>query len=404
MRYRLIATGTQELMAEQVKTWKPHGRTVDAVCQDTPNLGSNKLDVILREAGMGGVLSIMAMVEMKPLPGGDIIGKEFSPEEMGQTLEFAQKILGKQPWRPHVFAVLSDTRRFKFFKVTRMKDKSFTYQYSAIFMDFHGWRLLALLVSQTNLSLGFVECKIQDWTLGSVLGVGGTAVVVEATRSSSSSSGSTDVSTVAKVYTGDRVQAENCRNREAAALEALKGIHQIPYVVPGAPPVSLGGQHVLLKSPRGMVPGDGVFPLFVDYLSLVDVVQSIHSKGWLHNDIAPANIFFVHSARTIKVFLNDFGSATRQGEVPHSIKSRALFYETSAASQTFVIGPECDLRALVLSIFVLTQKNAFDSDAVKTVDELQAIANRVQPWKRALTAAKDKNYHGVKTALKQDDF
>jgi hypothetical protein len=75
--------GTQELMRERVKDWKPHGRTIDASCQDIPNLGKNKLDMILREADLGGELAVMAVGEMTKLPAGDNLqSKEFAPEEM----------------------------------------------------------------------------------------------------------------------------------------------------------------------------------------------------------------------------------------------------------------------------------------------------------------------------------
>jgi hypothetical protein len=391
--------GTQELMFDRVKAWKPWGRTMDASCQDTPNLGTNKLDVILREALLGGELSIMALCEMKKLPAGNLAAKEFAPEEMGQGLEFGIKVMLKQPWRPHVYVGLSDTRRFKFFKISRTSS-DFLFQHSDIFMDVRGWEVLRLLVCQTAETLGYVQCSIEGWTVGKILGIGGTAVVVEAHQSGQPSVASESIDAVAKLYSG--AGAQDYRNQEAAALEALRGISNIPRLIQGAPATTVKGRPVLLKSPRGNAAGDGVFPLVSEYSPLVDVLDAVHRKGWLHNDVAPANIFFHKMAnKSPKVFLNDFGSATILDAriLPAALKSRPLYYSSSASSKAFDIGPKADLRALVLSVFVLTQKNAFDFAQVTTVTQLEEVVMRAQPWKDALIAAKETNYAGVKAAL-----
>lgn len=416
--------GTQQKMHELVKSWKPLGRIVDAACQDTPNLGSNKLDLILREADLVGELSIMSLVEIKKLPE-NAHQKEFAPEEMGQTLKFAMKVLEKQPWRPHVYAGLCDLRRFKFFKVTRVNgDYPYSFKHTPIYLDVNGWEVFRKLVSQSNETLGYQKCSVLGWTVGKVLGVGGTAVVCEARRvagaaadadssssSSSSSSGSTSGSAVtsldcvAKLYSGSNALED--RMREARALAALADIGHMSQIVPEAPDTTGSGRPVLLKHPRGCMAGDGVFPLVIDYLPLVDTVAGVHRRNYLHNDIAPANIFFTQSAgqKPPVVFLNDFGSATQYSAsasasasiLPSNLKSRPLFYPSSVLG--FVIGPRHDLLALVLSIFVLTQKNSYDKTAVTTVTQLEAVAVRMQPWKDAVDAAKVCNYDGVKQAL-----
>jgi hypothetical protein len=371
---------------------------MDASCQDTPNLGSNKLDVILREAHCGGELSIMALCEMKRLPAGNIEAKEFAPEEMGQGLEFGIKVMQKQPWRPHVFVGLSDTRRFKFFKISR-SGSNFLVQHSAIFMDVAGWKVLRLLVCQTAETLGYVQCSIDGWTVGNTLGIGGTAVVVEACQSTIAGD---STSAVAKLYCGEG--AQDYRNQEAAALGALAGIPNIPSLILGAPATTVAGQPILIKAPRGNAAGDGVFPLIGDYAPLVNVLEAVHGKGWLHNDVAPANIFF-HAANVNeapKAFLNDFGSATNRSTTTLvALKSRPLFYRYSSSNTRTSIdtGPEADLRALVLSIFVLTRKNSYDCFQVTTSDVLGKIATRAQPWEDALNAARNANYKGVKEAL-----
>lgn len=306
----------------------------------------------------------------------------------------------KQPWRPHVYAVLSDTRRFKFFKITR-EGSDFVFQHSDIFLDVKGWEVFRSLVCQTAEKLGYVQYAIEGWTVGSVLGIGGTAVVVEARQSGQPSVAGESIDAVAKLYTGAR--AQNYRDQEAAALEALRGISSIPRPIQGAPAATVADRPVLLKSPRGNAAGDGVFPLIGDYSPLVDALEAVHRKGWLHNDVAPANIFFQKMPDgSPNVFLNDFGSATHG--VPTSpavslIKSRPLFYKPSTFSNAFEFGSKADLCALVLSIYVLTQKSAFDSAEVTTASQLEEVAMRAQPWKDALIAAKNENYGGVKAAL-----
>jgi len=195
--------------------------------------------------------------------------------------------------------------------------------------------------------------------------------------------------------------ATACRNREAAALEALKDISSIPHLVPGAPAFTVSGRPALLKIPRGNDAGDGVFPLIGDYSPLVDVLEAVHRRGWLHNDVAPANILFYKVAdQPPMVFLNDFGSATNNTRIlSAAIKSRPLYYSPAATSNAFAIGPAADLRALVLSIFVLTQENAFDSIQVTTANQLEEVVLRSRSWKEALDAAKALDYARVKAAL-----
>jgi serine/threonine protein kinase len=169
--------------------------------------------------------------------------------------------------------------------------------------------------------------------------------------------------------------------------------------VEGAPNTTVSNRPVLVKYPRGYAPGDKVFPLISDYVALVDVLQAVHEKGWLHNDVAPSNIFFRITNGPPEVFLNDFGSATKGLQSNANPKSRALFYHCNASSAGFEFGSAADLRALILSIFVLTQRDAFDRVQVTTATELEKVARQAQPWSDALSAAKELNYETVKITL-----
>ncbi len=397
-----IIRGTQELMHDRVKDWRPHGRIIDAAGHDTPKLGKIKLDLIMREANMGGELSIMALGVMKKLLlGNNLALKEFTPDEKGQCLEFGVKVMRKQPWRPHVFVVLSDTRRFVFFKVSRLENDSFKYQHSPMLLDVAGWDMFARLVSQTAETLGYVQCSINGWKVGDIIGVGGTAVVVNVTPSDQSQVGAPSANNVlAKLYTGQG--AAHYMKQEALALDALKDVPNIPRLVDGAPTQTISGRPVLLIYPRGYSVGDGIFPWISDYAPLVDVLQAIHNKGWLHNDVAPANIFFTEGVNgsSPQVFLNDFGSATN-AKFPMqsvSIKSRPLFYSTDGTSG-FEFSVKADLRALVLSIFVMMHKHSVDSVKVERASQLEDILMQKNPWKRALIAAQKEDYNEIKDVL-----
>lgn len=105
---------------------------------------SDELDGIFKKPGLGGELSIILLCVMKKLLSGNIVGKEFAPEEMGQAIAFEIKVMNKQPWHSHIYAVLSDTRRFKSFKITRNPGAvtGFHLEHSHIFMDVTGWGVL----------------------------------------------------------------------------------------------------------------------------------------------------------------------------------------------------------------------------------------------------------------------
>ena len=392
--------GTQELMRERIQGWRPYGRILDASSQDSPNLGNNKLDVILRDSTVGGDLSIMALMELKKLPA-NFATKEFTHDEMGQVVEYGVKVMNKHPWRPHIFVVLSDTRRFKFFKVCRAgSNQQFIYRHSKVFLDVRGWQVFRALVCQSAEFLGYQESSITGWKIRDILGSGGTAVVLEVSDINSETSTSRSIeSVVAKLYLGDEPHAREYRERETRALQALATLTNIPHLVSG-PNATVSGQPILLKTPRGVAAGDGVFPLVPDYSPLVDVLKQIHVLGWLHNDVAPANIFFRKVAnQPLTVFLNDFGSATYGQESQLAVKSRPLFYSHNTTSGGFACGPAADLRALLLSIFLLTHKNSFDNVQVTTANQLEEVVRRLPPWNHALDAAWAVNYDAIKRAL-----
>ncbi len=342
---------------------------------------------------MASCLSFPYVCEMKKLPAL-IVAKEFAPDEIGQVLEYGIQVLDKQPWRPHVFTVLCDTRRFKFFKITRTSS-DFIVQHTPNILDRRGWELLRLLVCQTSETLGYMKCSIEGWTVGEILGIGGTAVVAKAHNCV------TKMEAVVKLYTGN--DAQNYRNQEELALTQLQGIPNIPQIDLNAPTMTVSGRPILIKYPVGFSVGDGVFPFIGDFVPLVDAIQAMHSRGWLHNDVAPANIVF----RKIpdeepKVLLNDFGSATNLLVISNyniSIKSRSLFYGVNSTNSGYEFGVIADLRALVLSIFVLTQPNSYDKAKTTTMNQLKTIAILVQPWKNMLNAAEAGNYDWVRDIL-----
>jgi hypothetical protein len=92
------------------------------------------------------------------------------------------------------------------------------------------------------------------------------------------------------------------------------------------------------------------------------------------------------------VLLADFGSASRIDEHPHTVHSRALYYDV--VDERVAIGVAADLRALVLSMFVLMVRHGCDP-AVQTAEELCKYAERTQPWIHALRGARRGDHDAV---------
>ena len=197
----------------------------------------------------------------------------FSSEDRGQTLEFGTKIMKFQAWRQFCYMFLTDTRRFEFYRITRLANGEFHYSQTATYTDREGWEILSRLCAQTDAKLGFVSMEMKGWALGATLGVGRTSVVIEA-------SGRTCNGGVVKAYTEAATVAKQRRKCEYNVLKALEkaGVPYVPTVVPGSPAITATSVPVLFKSPRGYPAGTNhVFPAVVDFIPLVDTLQAVHN-------------------------------------------------------------------------------------------------------------------------------
>lgn len=186
------------------------------------------------------------------------------------------------------------------------------------------------------------------------------------------------------------------RDREFRALHALTDVDCVPKLVLSAPDKTHSGIPILLKTPIG-IDVRHLSLSITSFAPLVKVLQIVHSRNMCHNDVCPDNMFAVKEVgwALYKVFLNDFGSVTWDEEIEDEgyFNTRVLFYD--------VMGAAGDLKALVRSIFYITQ-NTFVPGIVDVASELDWIMcskNQFQFWEQALTMADDREYASLHLLL-----
>lgn len=318
------------------------------------------------------------------------VAREFSDEEVGQSLDFIQELLIKQGWRQFAFGFLTDGVRFEFFR-GRKGESKINFARSGLISAGAGWMRLSQLLQQSNEVLGFNPTTIDGWRIGDWLGSGATSSVFAATSEDGSIT-----SAVCKIYCGAEEEVARHREIELRALNLLSDNEGIPKVASEV--FTTTGDHampVLLVTPRGGKLGiNGVRLPISAYSNLVGTLEASHSRELCHNDICPENMFAVKDEKNDSYFvlLNDWGSS--------------MTFEEMAAAETFCtheqyynvrnMGAPEDLAALVRSVFVLTQCTI---SPVETVAELDACMQSQWRWGDALDAALELDYDAVKRFL-----
>jgi hypothetical protein len=163
---------------------------------------------------------------------------------------------------------------------------------------------------------------------------------------------------------------------------------------------------VLAMPPLG-IPGqpclpDGMSVSCRHIVQLVDIVEEVHKIGFAHRDIKPANILLTASS---KLFLNDWGSASRIGEM-------TLFEGTYGFYDFSVIGTsemrhlptaEADLIALVRSAYLMI----FNQQPPLQGENLESFWKgklSISMWKKLLDAACTKDYEVIRNTFKTQEF
>lgn len=295
-----------------------------------------------------------------------------------------------QPWRKFIYGYLSVCRRFEFFKAYSDHGEKTRFERSGLHLDAEGWGCLNRLLLQPLARLGFEEDSVAGWIVDKFLGTGATSAVFSAKQADG------DDAAVCKVYLGpDR--AATHRAREVRALTALAGDAYVPAIVPDAPARTPSGRYVLLLTPVGW---SDVRLSIAEYAPIVRALQDAHTKDLFHNDISPDNLLAVRGPGDGRsVLLNDFGRATSATELAdassgyRSIATRSLFYANAVGELSF--GAAADLRAVVRSVFYLTQRT-FDPVSVTTAGTLEAHMRMQLPiWRAALELAGKTDYKAL---------
>jgi hypothetical protein len=431
--------GTRAVFAEIVQKWASSTLTHVTESRNIPTIGTHKPDQLHRAQGRGGEQSVVVIGENKPMhPRAQSVGQltDFSDEERGQILDFINVCMKLQPWRMFMYGYLSDCRRIQFFHAVRRGDGAVEFSQSDLMIDRAGWNALYRLLSQTLEKLGFEDVSLPGWEIDKYLGSGKTSSVFSAERINPSSATASSFSSatasfpstaaggapsssaiapaaaavpvnvaVCKMYT--ERNGEEARNREARALIALLGLPHVPTLVDGAPDRTMSARPVLLKTPVGQSLKTDVRLSVAHYAGLVTTLKKAHARDVYHNDIAPDNLFAVldESGADFFVMLNDFGSAASAAELAgaFTVETRRLFYRRDKQGKIPFGGAE-DLRALVRSVFYLTQ-STFNANEAETAEQLDAIMFKQLPiWRVALKLAGDADYDALHALLTRGEL
>jgi hypothetical protein len=383
------SVSTQETFIDIAKLWKFSNVELVLEIGNCPTLGTRKPDFggkIESQTGKGSTVFVGDYKSQKP---SGVVGEDFAPKAKVQMLEFLTAALKVQPSRPFVFGVISDCRRFQFFRAKRSPQGKIIYSFSNVAMDEFGWKVFQSFCSMSLCQFGFETDLFEGFVVKEFLGNGHTSRVWSAVNDTSK-----DV-VVCKVYK-ESIDSIAVRNHEANVLEtlAIGNVDHVPRVYPNSPATTKSGVALLVKSPLGTSIAKYHKSVLCprDFAHLVHTLKSAHQSDVFHNDVAPENMFI---SEVSGVFLNDFGSAASAEEiiVKTDFISRPLYYSADG------FGAAGDLKALVRSVFMITTRTC---KALVTFTELDAVLNRrSKAWRSALELAESENYEELSNIFEE---
>lgn len=117
--------------------------------------------VVMYESVLRGPLGITVVGEVKGRSGDS----NFPDGEVGHILDICTDLMENvQLDRSFLYSFLTDCERFQFFKISRTRGSSLTYEYSDVYHQYHGWNVSSysthLLCSSQTCSLDSVRINI----------------------------------------------------------------------------------------------------------------------------------------------------------------------------------------------------------------------------------------------------
>jgi hypothetical protein len=120
------------------------------------SFSTRKPDFTAYKIGSAGEYAISFFGDVKPFAGDERI--DFTDAEVGHVIDMGFEFMRHvQPLRPFLIVFLTDMRRWQFFKIVRLENKSFEVQVSSIRVDAKGFSAFFGLLSSSMTQLGFVD-------------------------------------------------------------------------------------------------------------------------------------------------------------------------------------------------------------------------------------------------------
>jgi len=338
---------------------------------------------------------------------------DFSAEDKGQIITFAESVLLVQPFREHVTAFLCDCHHIMFFRVTRTSGNSLQYSWTTRQPLFSvanvpgrrrgraaptsrcvpqagfNWLLSLLATEPKDIGMENIpRYHAEALPLNMFLGRGATSYVYGSTKK-----------TVLKVV---KEEYKDLVRQEVNVLAFLNTDAEIQKFVPKV--VNHESNMVQMMPQAKPLPSSLTF---ADCANLVKVLKKLHER-WVHRDVRPDNLLW--SDLREAVLLIDFGFAVALGE--EQAYSGTIHYASprvldllAAGHQSFVSRPEDDLVSLIFSIFATMLphfRHRLQNIATTDFCALRAhwaLFLALPPWKAVYDAAVQTDYSAVVDAL-----
>jgi hypothetical protein len=295
-----------------------------------------KPDMIANPFGKCGSLTITMVGDWK----GRYSDGDFVDQDIGQILDFLRVLMTYvQPFRLYVYGILSDGFRFQFFKCQRAGNGKLKYEQSLIYTGLEGYQIFIGLLCAPLEDIGFMEYVIEGVVLKECLGFGAQSIVFSGEYA--------QMQRVVKVY-----KHEAFCHVELKILKALSNVEHVPKLVVESPLETNHGNKVLLVTPVGRVvqpKRNGSLVHGAHISNLIEVLRIAHSRGIVHCDIKPDNIY---TSEECGIILNDWGSACSPISTAINRYGTYGFYDKHRDPNN-PISPSDDLVALVKSAYLM---------------------------------------------------